>query len=85
MPSFEVFEEQSEDYKNSILPRNIRARVAVEAASPFGWHKYVGLDGEVIAMESFGASGKSDILFKEFGFTVENVVEKVKNVLKNLK
>lgn len=85
MPSFEVFEDQSEDYKNSVLPKNIRARVAVEAASPFGWHKYVGLDGEIIAMESFGESGRADILFKEFGFTVENVVSKAKKVLENLK
>jgi transketolase len=85
MPSFELFDEQSEEYKNSVLPKNTRARVAVEAASPFGWHKYVGLDGEVIGMETFGASGKAEVLFKEFGFTVENVVEKAKRVLENLK
>ncbi|MCR3758101.1 transketolase [Clostridium felsineum] len=85
MPSFEVFEKQSEEYKKSILPSKVRARVAVEAASTFGWHKYVGLDGEVIGMESFGASGKAEILFKEFGFTIENVVGKVKKVLESLK
>ncbi len=84
MPSFELFEAQSEQYKNLVLPKNIRARVAVEAASPFGWHKYVGIDGEVIAMEGFGASGKAEILFEQFGFTVENVIEKVKMVINNL-
>ncbi len=82
MPSFELFDAQSEDYKNSVLPKTVRARVAVEAASPFGWHKYVGLDGEVIAMETFGASGKAETLFEEFGFTVENVISKVNKVLK---
>lgn len=85
MPSFEVFEDQSEEYKNYVLPKKIRARFAVEAAAPFGWHKYVGLDGDVIGMESFGASGNAEVLFKEFGFTVENVVEKVKLVLENLR
>jgi transketolase len=85
IPSFEIFEEQSEEYKNSVLPKKVRARVAVEAASPFGWHKYVGLDGEIIGMETFGASGKAEVLFKEFGFTLENVVEKTKMVLDNLK
>ncbi|MDS0524217.1 transketolase [Clostridium sp. SHJSY1] len=85
MPSFELFEEQSEEYRNSVLPKKVRARVAVEAASPFGWHKYVGLDGEVIGMKTFGASGKAEVLFKEFGFTIENVVEKAKKVLENLK
>ncbi len=84
MPSFELFEAQSEQYKNSVLPKNIRARVAVEAASPFGWHKYVGIDGEVIAMEGFGASGKAEVLFEHFGFTIENVIEKVKMVINNL-
>lgn len=81
MPSFELFEAQGEEYKNSVLPKNIRARVAVEAAAPFGWHKYIGLDGEVIGMEGFGASGKAESLFKEFGFTVENVVNKAKKVI----
>ncbi|SMC24131.1 transketolase [Clostridium acidisoli DSM 12555] len=85
IPSFEIFEEQSQEYKNSVLPKKVRARVAVEAASPFGWHKYVGLDGEIIGMETFGASGKAEVLFKEFGFTLENVVEKTKMVLDNLK
>ena len=56
MPSFELFEAQSDEYKESILPANVRARVAVEAAATFGWHKYVGLDGAVIGLDHFGAS-----------------------------
>ena len=76
MPSWELFEEQPEEYKESILPKCVRARLAVEAASPLGWHKYVGLDGDIIAMNTFGASGPAEVLFKEFGFTVENVVER---------
>jgi len=74
MPSWEVFEEQSEEYKESVLPKNVRARVAVEAASDFGWHKYVGLDGKLICMNGYGASAPAGQLFKHFGFTVENVV-----------
>ena len=61
--------------KESVLPKAVRNRVAVEAASTFGWHKYVGLDGEVIGLDHFGASAPAGTLFKEFGFTVENVVE----------
>ena len=81
MPSMDVFEQQSEEYKEKVLPKNVRARVAVEALSYFGWGKYVGLDGAVVAMNSFGASAPADVLFKKFGFTVENVVKAVKSVL----
>ncbi|MBU3072318.1 transketolase [Clostridium estertheticum] len=77
MPSFELFDRQSKEYKEKVLPGNVRARVAVEAASSFGWHKYVGLDGAVISIDHFGASGKAEILFEEFGFTVNNVVDTV--------
>ncbi len=82
MPSWEVFEAQSDEYKESVLPRAVRARLAIEAASPFGWHKYVGLDGDVLCMEGFGASGPADKLFEKFGFTVENAVRKALGVLK---
>jgi transketolase len=81
MPSWEIFEEQSDEYKESVLPKNVTARLAVEAASSFGWHKYVGLDGDTVTRDDFGASAPADILFKEFGFTVENVVEKALKVL----
>ncbi|OOM76624.1 transketolase [Clostridium sp. BL-8] len=76
IPSFELFDAQDEAYKESVMPNEVRARVAVEALSSFGWHKYVGLDGEVISIDTFGASGKAEELFKKFGFTVENVVNK---------
>src|SRR5471030_735988 len=75
MPSFELFDVQDEEYRESVMPRAVRARVAVEALTSFGWHKYVGLDGYVISLDTFGASGKAEILFKQFGFTVENVVD----------
>ena len=74
MPCMELFDMQDAAYKQSVLPASLRARVAVEAASSFGWHKYVGLDGEVIGLDHFGASAPAGTLFKEFGFTVENVV-----------
>lgn len=74
MPSWELFEEQSSDYKESVMPKAVRARLAVEAAADFGWYKYVGLDGAVIAMDGFGASAPADHLFEDFGFTVEHVV-----------
>ncbi|MCL2350980.1 MAG: transketolase [Firmicutes bacterium] len=76
MPSWEVFDEQDAEYKESVLPKAVRARVAVEAASGFGWERFAGLDGEIICMEGFGASGPAGKLFEKFGFTVENVVEK---------
>lgn len=76
IPSFELFEAQDEAYKESVIPRNVRARVAVEALTSFGWHKYIGIDGEMISLDTFGASGNAEVLFKQFGFTVENVVEK---------
>lgn len=80
-PSFELFESQSDDYKESILPKAVRARVAVEAAADFGWGKYVGLDGAYVTMKGFGASAPAAELFKKFGFTTENVVAAVKSVL----
>ena len=77
----DVFEEQSEEYKESVLPKDLRKRVAVEAASDLGWGKYVGLDGATVTMKSFGASAPADILFEKFGFTTENLVKVVKEVL----
>lgn len=75
MPSFELFEEQSEEYKQSVLPNSIRARVAVEAGSSFGWGKYVGLDGETVCIDHFGASGPYKEVFPRMGFTAEKVDE----------
>jgi transketolase len=75
IPSFDLFDHQSDDYKEEVLPRNVTARVAVEMASVFGWAQYVGLDGIVIGMHTFGASAPIKDLLKKFGFTTENVVK----------
>ena len=80
MPCMDIFEEQSAEYKESVLPREVRRRVAVEALGSFGWDKYTGLDGKIIAMESVGASAPAGLLFKKFGFTVEHVVEVAKSL-----
>lgn len=81
MPCFQVFDEQDEAYKNSVLPKEIRKRFAVEAASSFGWHKYVGLDGELLTIDTYGASAPAARVFEEYGITVENVVAKVKALM----
>lgn len=75
MPSMDVFEEQSAEYKESVLPKAVRKRVAIEALSEFGWGRYVGLDGAIVAMSSFGASAPAKVLFEHFGFTAEHVAE----------
>ena len=80
MPCMDIFEAQSKEYKEEILPRAIRKRVAIEALSGFGWDKYTGIDGRVISMDTFGASAPQDLLFKKFGFTKENVVAIAKEV-----
>ncbi len=81
MPCFEEFEKQTEAYKESVIPSAVKARVCVEAGSPYSWYKYAGDKGEIIGMSTFGASGPAPQLFKLFGFTVENVVEKAKKSL----
>ena len=82
MPCMDIFEKQPSEYKEKILPKSVRARVAVEALSEFGWGKYVGLDGKTVCLDRFGASAPADVLFKKFGFTVENVVKTVKEVVR---
>ncbi len=81
MPSTDLFDKQDAEYREAVLPANITARVAVEAAQADFWYKYVGLNGAIVGMTSFGESAPAGDLFKLFGFTVENVVEKVKSVL----
>lgn len=81
MPSMELFERQSAEYKESVLPKNVRARIAVEAAASFGWHKYVGLDGEIIAIDTFGASAPAQLVFDHFGINTANVYETAKKLL----
>ena len=81
MPCVDLFEEQDEAYKEKVLPKNVRARVAVEALIGFGWERYTGLDGKVISMNGFGASAPYSKLFPYFGFTTENVVAAVKEMM----
>ena len=82
MPSWELFEEQDAGYKESVLPANVTKRLAVEAASSFGWHKYVGLHGDIISIDQFGESAPANLLFEKYGFTVENVLNKAQKLLK---
>jgi len=81
MPSMDLFEKQSDEYKQSVLPKEVTKRVAVEMGSSFGWHKYVGFDGEVISIDTFGASAPGNLLMEKFGFTVDHVVSAAKKVL----
>ena len=77
MPSTDVFDRQSAEYREAVLPVGVRNRVAVEAGSTEGWRKYVGLDGHVIGIDSFGASAPSGDLYEYFGITVDRIVESV--------
>jgi transketolase len=81
MPCWELFEKQDDNYKQRIFPKGVRKRLAVEAASPMGWHKYTTDEGDVLGMRRFGESAPAGALFSEFGFTVENVVAKAKALL----
>ena len=82
LPCMEIFDKQSDDYKEKVLPKKIRARVAIEAACKFGWGNYVGIDGATVTIESFGASAPAKVLFEKFNFTVENVVDTFKKIFK---
>ena len=81
MPCMEIFDAQPDKYKESVFPKSVRARLAVEAGAKMPWYKYVGLDGDIIGMDTFGASAPAKQLFVKFGFTVENVVAKAKALL----
>ena len=81
MPCAEIFSSQDADYRDSVLPPSVRARVAVEALHADYWYKFVGLDGRVVGMTSFGESAPGDVLMKEFGFTVDNVVSNVMEIV----
>ena len=82
MPCTEVFDKQSAEYKESVLPKSVTARMAIEAGVSDFWYKYVGLDGVILGLDSFGESAPAGELFKLFGFTVENAVAKAKTLLK---
>jgi transketolase len=81
VPCFEWFNEQTQAYKDEILPPSIKARVSIEAGIAQGWRDYVGDNGASISLEHYGASASANVLFKEFGFTIENVVATAKKVL----
>jgi transketolase len=81
MPSWDLFEKQSQSYKDEVLPPLTTARLAIEAAAPFGWERYVGLNGGVIGMSRFGASAPYKVLAEKFGFTADNVVRRAHQLL----
>ncbi|HSN88584.1 MAG TPA: transketolase, partial [Thermoanaerobaculia bacterium] len=81
MPSWELFDRQSVEYRRSVLPPSVRKRLAVEAATPFGWHKYVGDEGEIHGIERFGASAPYKALAEEFGFTADQVAERARGMV----
>lgn len=81
MPSMELFERQDEKYKEQVLPKAIRKRVSIECLSTFGWDRYVGFEGITIGLDSFGASAPQSDLMKKYGFTVEQIIEKIKPIL----
>jgi transketolase len=81
MPSWDLFDKQSQEYKNEVLPKNVRKRLAIEMGSSLGWHKYAGDEGSVLAIDTFGASAPGEIVMEKYGFSVDNVVLKVKEML----
>ncbi len=83
MPSWELFERQPEEYRRSIFPPSAKKRLAVEAAVPMGWEKYVGDEGDVLGITKFGASAPGDVVMREYGFTVENVLAHARKLLKS--
>lgn len=82
MPSWDRFESQSKEYKDSVIPKNVKVRLGIEMGSSLGWHKYVGDAGEVLAIDQFGASAPGEKVMEEFGFTIENVVARVRALIK---
>jgi transketolase len=85
LPSIDVFETQPDSYRESVLPAGIRARVSVEAAASLGWHRWVGEAGQIVAIDRFGASAPAGVLYKQFGFTAENVAAAARNSIAKVK
>ena len=81
MPSWELFDQQPQAYRDAVLPRAVRARLAVEAALPQGWHRYVGDGGDIIGVDRFGASAPGNLVMEKYGFTVSHVVERATALL----
>ena len=82
MACFEFFDAQPEAYRNKVLPPSVETRLAVEAGATSGWYKYIGLKGDVIGIDRFGASAPAKVLFEKFGFTPENIAGRAKRLLK---
>jgi transketolase len=82
LPSWRIFDSQPSEYRNHVLPADVRARVAVEAGIRLGWEHYVGLDGSVIGMDGFGASAPYKVLYEKFGITAEHVVQAARALMK---
>ena len=83
MPATDIFDAQDASYRESVLPHAVRRRLAVEAGATLGWWRYVGTEGRVLGIDRFGASGKASDLFPHFGFTTDNVVQHVEELMKN--
>jgi len=81
MPSWELFEAQSLEYRDIVLPPTVAARLAVEAGVSQGWHRYVGARGDVLAVDRFGASAPGEVVMREYGFTVDNVCRRSQALL----
>ena len=81
MPSWELFEAQDAAYRESVFPKAVTKRLAVEAGVSFGWHKYVGTEGDTVSIDRFGASAPGGTCMEKFGFSVDNVLAKAKTVL----
>ena len=81
MPSWELFQAQSEDYRREVLPPGVRARLAIEAGGMIGWERWVGDEGGVVGLNRFGASAPGEVVMKELGFSVENVVARARALL----
>jgi transketolase len=80
MPSWELFEQQSEEYRHQVLPLSVKKRISIEAGVPIGWERYVGTQGIVIGVNRFGASAPGELVMEKFGFSVENIIQKAKSL-----
>ena len=81
LPSWEIFDSQPQDYRNSVLPPAITARISIEAGIKLGWEHYAGLSGKIIGMDTFGASAPGPVLYEKFGFTESKIVEAAQSLL----
>ena len=81
LPCWEIFDRQTQEYRNKVLPPQVTKRIAMEAGIKLGWEHYVGLSGKIIGMETFGASAPAPVLYEKFGLTAEKIIEAAKKLL----